>query len=68
MKINKVYLKDEKRVYAFTNKRDVFINGVYEGKGVLVTPICKLTLSQRACFTLEGKRMQTGPLRGCYVK
>ena len=63
LKVTKVHLKDtQNTVYIFTRQKDVIINGVPRGKGSLITPICQLTISRKVCFTLEGKKLQTGPL------
>lgn len=67
MRVSKVFLKDSKNVYLFTNKKEVYINGNYEGNGVLITPVTQLTITKVAYFILNGKKFKTNPLLGCYV-
>jgi len=68
VKVEKVYLKDIRNiVYLFAANNEIYINGTKRGNGILVTPVSQLTISKTACFILNGKKLQTGPLKGCYV-
>lgn len=64
----KVMLINKENVrFLFKSSGEVYINDVYKGAGILVTPIEGIGLRKTAQFCLEHKNYSTGQLKGCLI-
>jgi hypothetical protein len=65
---SKILLVNQQNIrFLFRNTGEVYINDVYKGAGILVTPIEDIGLRKTAQFCLEHKNYSTGQLKGCLI-